>query len=296
MGVLRAVDGEDEFELAARTLVGRAAHCELRLTSPRVSGEHAAISWSSGGWEVRDLNSRNGTFVEGRRLEPGERARISAYGRIAFGDPDAVFEWRDVAPPPASARTDDGQRQVARDGVLVLPSEADPQLTIFWRGGRWICEDEAGDRPAPRSVEVAGQRWHLELPHVLATTIQAGVRLAEVTLDLAVSRDEEHVEAVVRLRDAARTLPARAHHYLLAVLARLRLAQEHDGWVHSDDLTRMLALDRRTVNVQIFRARQEFGALGVIDASDLIQRRTGGLLRIGMRRLSVRTLRTSQPL
>lgn len=289
MGVLRALADDQQFELLARTLVGRAPHCELRLSSPRVSGEHAAITWTSTGWEIRDLGSRNGTFVDGRRLEIGDRVRAGAACRVAFGDPAALFEWQQIGPPPATASASDGRILRASGGVLSLPSDEDPQVVIFWQGGRWLCEDDAGRRAAGPLLTVDGEVWTLALPHVLATTVQAGVQLDEIALELRLSRDEEHVETVARWRGVERPLPARAHHYLLVVLARLRLADEDAGWVHTDRLTRMLALDRRTVNVQIFRARQEFGALGVVDAADLIERRPGGFVRIGVQRLTVRS-------
>ena len=40
----------------------------MRLTAPEVSGRHAAVRHRSGGWEIRDLGSTNGTVVDGERL------------------------------------------------------------------------------------------------------------------------------------------------------------------------------------------------------------------------------------
>jgi hypothetical protein len=46
-----------------RVLVGRDAQAQIRLTDPRVSRRHAAITWSGTGWSVTDLGATNPTRV-----------------------------------------------------------------------------------------------------------------------------------------------------------------------------------------------------------------------------------------
>lgn len=53
--------------------IGRSTDAELVLGSPRVSKLHAEIDANGRGYVVRDLGSRNGTFINGERVE-GERA------------------------------------------------------------------------------------------------------------------------------------------------------------------------------------------------------------------------------
>ena len=50
-------------------LIGRASNCALRLGHSRVSGSHAKLYRSSGQWRICDINSTNGTFVEGKRIQ-----------------------------------------------------------------------------------------------------------------------------------------------------------------------------------------------------------------------------------
>jgi EAL domain-containing protein (putative c-di-GMP-specific phosphodiesterase class I) len=52
--------------------IGRQDGCDLQLFTPGISGMHAEIVESNGGLVVRDAGSKNGTFVNGERLE-GER-------------------------------------------------------------------------------------------------------------------------------------------------------------------------------------------------------------------------------
>lgn len=62
-------------------VVGRDPACTLVVDDPLVSRRHAEVGWSAGAWSVRDLESRNGTFVTGRRVStapvtPGAEIRL----------------------------------------------------------------------------------------------------------------------------------------------------------------------------------------------------------------------------
>jgi pSer/pThr/pTyr-binding forkhead associated (FHA) protein len=47
---------------------GRRPDCAIVLHDSAVSGHHARISWDSESWQIDDLGSRNGTYVNGRRI------------------------------------------------------------------------------------------------------------------------------------------------------------------------------------------------------------------------------------
>ncbi|HET7770818.1 MAG TPA: FHA domain-containing protein [Chloroflexota bacterium] len=49
-------------------VIGRRAECDVVLQDDAVSGRHARISWDTESWQVEDLESTNGTFVNGRRV------------------------------------------------------------------------------------------------------------------------------------------------------------------------------------------------------------------------------------
>lgn len=65
-------------------LIGSGAHSDLRLDDRSVSRSHALLIWRNdlGGIRLIDLNSTNGTFVNGRRVR--ESTLISGQ-RIAIG-------------------------------------------------------------------------------------------------------------------------------------------------------------------------------------------------------------------
>ncbi len=78
-------------------VVGRAEGCSLLLDDPCVSARHALLRWRRGQWSVRDLGSRNGTFVNGDRvggeghpLRDGDRIVIAGVETLSFLDPMAT--------------------------------------------------------------------------------------------------------------------------------------------------------------------------------------------------------------
>lgn len=52
-----------------RFRIGRGAECEFRIDHPSVSREHARLSWLDGHWQLQDLGSKNGSFVDSVRSE-----------------------------------------------------------------------------------------------------------------------------------------------------------------------------------------------------------------------------------
>src|SRR3569623_1707561 len=73
---------------AAKTTLGRNHEGELVVLARSVSREHAELKKTDAGWPVRDLGSRNGTFVDGARVQ----GRVPLPGRhvVKIG---AVAVW-----------------------------------------------------------------------------------------------------------------------------------------------------------------------------------------------------------
>jgi hypothetical protein len=100
-----------------RASVGTAATNDIVITSDRtVSRLHAVIERFPGGWSVRDLGSRNGTFVNGTRvladcaLRTGDEIRVGAT-RLSFrcdddGAGGPLTEVADSPPPPPPRERD----------------------------------------------------------------------------------------------------------------------------------------------------------------------------------------------
>ncbi len=71
--------------------VGRDRKQDLRLHDPSVSARHVEIMRAGSGYFIRDLGSRNGTRVDGRRLGKGVDVPLFNNSVVAFGDAWGVF-------------------------------------------------------------------------------------------------------------------------------------------------------------------------------------------------------------
>lgn len=302
MGTLKDTTTGASHRLPAQTLIGRAGRCHVRIDAPYVSTEHAAIRWTGEGWEIRDLASRNGTFVGAHRLEPGQRARLVVGVPVAFGRSTEAWALSDDAPPVAGASSQ-GQQRWAEDDLLLLP-DASAEVCVYADGrGGWTAE--AGNRLWPvkdGDQLTAGDRtWTLALPTVPTPTREAeeidAARAGELALTFHVSRDEEHIEVTAAVGGRTWRLAHRAHSYLFLTLARARQEADADlppseqGWLYHDDLARGLGLAVGHFNMGVFRVRQQLKEAGVPGADGVIERRRGsGQIRLGVGRVEVEGL------
>jgi hypothetical protein len=83
-----------EMPLGAFVVVGRAPDAHVRLRDTFVSSHHARFTAEAGGLRVEDLGSTNGTFVEGRELEPETSVLLGAGERVSVGDTVFMVEVR----------------------------------------------------------------------------------------------------------------------------------------------------------------------------------------------------------
>ncbi|NLS96786.1 MAG: FHA domain-containing protein [Planctomycetaceae bacterium] len=101
--------------------IGRAEDCHLRSASDLVSRHHCVILVTSDAVSVRDLGSRNGTFVNGRRASP--ECRLSPGDHLAVGQLD--FDVRIVGmpgPPKAATSVATGTETTAASDAAAKPS------------------------------------------------------------------------------------------------------------------------------------------------------------------------------
>jgi hypothetical protein len=308
MALLRETSTGKTLLLEPEHVVGRALTCSLRLRPLYVSTQHALLRWVDPHWEVKDLASSNGTYLDGRRIDDRQPATVPVGSKIAFGRPDEQWELVDASPPRVMLVPIDGGEPVLLEGeLLALPSTDDPDTTIYrGPGGLWILE-QADASVAPlangQMLYSGGRAWRFccpDAPH--ATSRFAGrepgtmlIVLADLELSFSVSRDEEFVE--LRILSDGRTLDVgtRAFNYQLLTLARRRLAdakagipETSCGWVYLDDLAKDLNVTHQQINVDVWRIRKSCEALGIADAASIVERRPPTRqLRIGTGKFTI---------
>jgi diguanylate cyclase (GGDEF)-like protein len=75
------------FVLSDRTAdIGRGAANQVRLNEPSVSRNHAKVYWENGQYYIEDLQSRNGTWINGNAIESGVRVQVQEGVPVAFGN------------------------------------------------------------------------------------------------------------------------------------------------------------------------------------------------------------------
>ena len=243
--------------------------------------------WSGARWEVRDLGSRNGTFVGGERLQAGHSRPLGKGDAVAFGDPAVTWRLVEDGPPgPLAVAVGADDWVVGQGGLLALPDTEEPEALLY-RGprGAWVVERQDDAPMVVRDGEViraSGRGWRVSLPSALegTTTLGGAMTLATVQLELAVSRDEEHVAVSVLHRGTRSALELREHWYVILTLARARLEDAsaplaEQGWVDRDALLRMLGVDANGLNVAIYRARRQLTSAGIDGAAGIVEVRRG---------------------
>lgn len=295
------------------TTLGRGEHNAVRIDSLQVSNSHAEIRWLSEGWHVRDLQSTNGTFVNGLRITNDHRLRVG--DEVRFGPQDT---WRliDDRKPDAMATSTSGARRSGNP--LALPDDTNPQFVVASDGVSPIwtllhtASGEVGRVEDQHTLLIDGAPWVLNLPAPATTTLDVMSALLVGHMHLRFEMDGNEPRAMVVSRpDGKRIrLPSAAFQRQLYWLAKRRLDDEAEladeggvspdpeaGWTDAVTLRGLLGCDRQRVNVENFRARDAMSRNGIdaIDFQNIVETRRSGRqaeYRIGTANLEIVVLET----
>src|ERR1700733_4318538 len=115
-----------------RTTIGRVEDNTFQITDPSVSSHHCEALLRGSEILIRDLNSTNGTFINGEKiteknLKPGQTLRLGQV-ELRLDDPNAP------APAPTASAAPSAPAKKAMDSTLVVPRGV--SLSELESGGR----------------------------------------------------------------------------------------------------------------------------------------------------------------
>lgn len=151
---LKGISGEVKGKSWESTNVlraGRLGTLEIVLDDSSVSRRHAEVRQAESGWWVRDLESTNGTYVNGVRLGPGER-QLHPRDIVQFGKIAMMVELPDAAivetPRPSSSA-----------GEIIVEAEA----SSSWQEGfeRLLLDRNHSPRPGDQLMALLRAGHHL---------------------------------------------------------------------------------------------------------------------------------------
>ena len=155
MVCLSGPDAGAEYELSKeQMMVGRSPGAYVNVNDGFASRKHAELHYIDNAYRLHDLESKNGVFVNGRRLAAGGTAWLEdgdevqfASTRFRFHDPSATITAPFLeALPEAGIRVDAATRQVYIDGKALAPPLSVKQFDLLWylyqNRGRVVSKDE----------------------------------------------------------------------------------------------------------------------------------------------------------
>lgn len=155
--VRRGPEEGQSFTLTESSItVGRDPTADIVLSDPEVSRQHARFTRTDAGYQLQDLGSTNGTFVDGRRLsgevvslEPG--AVITMGSNVTVLYEAAVDPMATVVSPDLSFDFDEEEEAPAREDDMGTMIEAPQAVDDDLFGGYDDEVEEAAllEEPAP---------------------------------------------------------------------------------------------------------------------------------------------------
>ncbi len=268
---LVAKDGGDRVEFARSLTIGRHPASDLVLAEARVSGHHAAIDWDGAAWRLKDLGSRNGTTVNGKRLrtsrvlKPGDVLRfggVSSWRVETLGAPqatEAAIAWLEMASSARRTpiRSDRFLLGTAPPCDLVVPEWAEVagpvRAIVYMEAGELLLEPAgvpgitvagavtAGPVSLDGPVELTLGETRLRLipgsdPDLLGATETAGHRSKVYELELELVRTGPGEGTIGVRQDSGSWSISTGQRFMLLYL----LGRRGGGWMDDGDLRREL--------------------------------------------------------
>lgn len=165
------------WKIRSELLLGRDPDCDIVIPMRQVSRHHARIFQGDNGTLIEDLNSKNGTYINGHhveevvRLEEGDEIQVSLAQHFIYLSSDATMplDGLPLDMQKRRLRVDIGARR-----VWVIEKELDPPLSVSQFNLLRILYEQSGE-VIPRS-EIVRAVWGKSAEGVTEQALDALVR------------------------------------------------------------------------------------------------------------------------
>ncbi|MBU0553445.1 FHA domain-containing protein [Myxococcota bacterium] len=209
--ILKSNGGEKRYTLRALNTMGRHPGQGIQILDRIVSKEHALITYAGGDYWIQDRGSRNGTYVNGQRIQG--RTPLSDRDEVTLGNTTLSF----LSERPEQSR-EVFERVTISSNIMetAIRSRLAPSFTVVTRG--FLPETEIEDevtlradyeklRIAFRLNQAMGSERDIEvvLDRILETAFE--FTSAERGTILLLEEDGTPVPRAVRYRDESKAEP-----------------------------------------------------------------------------------------
>ncbi len=118
--------------------LGRADDCDIVIPDRQISRYHARIERDAGGYLLRDLGSKNGTYVNGEllrgqpyRLRDGDEIELATVIQLGFVSGEATLPLTGDLGKPGGLQLDQAARQVYLGRQILDPPLSPPQFRLL---------------------------------------------------------------------------------------------------------------------------------------------------------------------
>jgi len=126
--------GQEIPVAASGFVIGRAEGCHLRPQSDRISRQHCEITIKQGYVGVRDLGSKNGTFVNDKQLQPQQEQQLKTEDQLRVGPLEFVVQLA----VGVGGKKKPKVRSIGEAAARTVASAAEDDLDI----SDWLEDDE----------------------------------------------------------------------------------------------------------------------------------------------------------
>lgn len=134
--------------------VGSSAQCDVNIANDFVSRRHCKLVYTSEGVWIEDLDSSNGTYVDGESIPQGRRVKIDVTSDVSLAQ-EVPLGWREIE----SFRPEPGQ-SVGKEGTAKETQDTGRDVKKDGRPG----ENKGSAREEKRSKKQSSGSGHAPIP------------------------------------------------------------------------------------------------------------------------------------